>query len=161
LGAGGAPATLTSVGEISRSFTPVLGETVGHLVFSAGVLGAAMIAAIVASLALAWGVGEIAGYRRSLEYQPMAARWFYGVYAGGVVAAAALVWAVGNLVWLNIAAQVLNAFLMPLVIGFLVILAIRVLPPPHRLKGGRMWVLIGISGVVSTVAVVGGVWGIR
>ena len=61
LGASAAPATLTSVGEISRSFTPVLGETVGRLVFSAGVLGAAMVAAIVASLALAWGVGEITG----------------------------------------------------------------------------------------------------
>ena len=58
----------------------------------------------------------------------MEARWFYGVYASGVLGAAALVWAAGNLVWLNIAAQVLNAFLMPLAIGFLVILAIRALP---------------------------------
>jgi len=161
LGASAAPATLTSVGEISRSFTPVLGETVGRLVFSAGVLGAAMVAAIVASLALAWGVGEITGYSRSLEYRPLEARWFYCVYASGVLGAAALVWAAGNLVWLNIAAQVLNAFLMPLAIGFLVILAIRALPEPLRLKGGRLWVLIGISGVVSTLAIVGGISGMR
>ena len=107
------------------------------------------------------GVGEITGYSRSLDYRPLEARWFYGVYASGVVAAAALVWAVGNLVWLNIAAQVLNAFLMPLAIGFLVILAIRALPEPLRLKGGRLWVLIGISGVVSTLAIVGGISGMR
>ena len=91
----------------------------------------------------------------------MEARWFYGVYASGVLGAAALVWAAGNLVWLNIAAQVLNAFLMPLAIGFLVILAIRALPEPLRLKGGRLWVLIGVSGVVSTLAIVGGISGMR
>ena len=36
---------------------------------------------------------------------------------------------------LNIVAQVLNAFLMPLVIGFLVALAIKALPDPYRLRG--------------------------
>jgi hypothetical protein len=68
----------------------------------------------VCSLALAWGVGEVAGYRRSLEYRPFDAKWFYGVYVACVVGAAALVWFVPDLVWLNIAAQVLNAFLLPL-----------------------------------------------
>ena len=67
------------------------------------------VAAIVSSLALAWGLGEVAGYRRSLEYRPFAASWFYGVYAAAVIAAALLVWWVPDLVWLNIAAQVVNA----------------------------------------------------
>jgi Mn2+/Fe2+ NRAMP family transporter len=159
LGPGGVRPALTSVGEISRAFTPVLGAVAGRLVFSVGVFGAAMVAAIVSSLALAWGIGEIAGYRRSLEYRPFEARWFYGVYAACVIGAAALVWATSNLVWLNIAAQVLNTFLMPFVIGFLVVLAVRVLPDPLRLKRGRLWMLVGISTVVATVGIVGGVWG--
>jgi Mn2+/Fe2+ NRAMP family transporter len=160
LGAGGGQATLTSVGEISRAFSPVLGATAGGLVFSLGVLGAAIVAAIVSSLALAWGVGEVAGYRRSLEYRPFEARWFYGVYAACVIGAAVIVWMASDLVWLNIAAQVLNAFLMPVVIGFLVALAIRVLPDPLRLKGWRKWILIAVCTVVSTLGVVGGVRGI-
>ena len=61
----------TSVGEISNALTPLLGESVGRLVFSAGVLGASLVAAIVCSLALAWGVGEVAVYRRSLENSPL------------------------------------------------------------------------------------------
>jgi Mn2+/Fe2+ NRAMP family transporter len=113
-------ANLGSIGEISNALTPLLGESVGRLVFSVGVLGASMVAAIVCSLALAWGLGEVAGYRRSLEYRPFEAKWFYGVYAARVVGAAALVCFVADVVSLNIAAQVLNAFLLPLVIGFLV-----------------------------------------
>ena len=72
--------------------SPLLGARAGRLVFSVGVLGASMVAAIVSSLALTWGVGEVAGYRRSLECRPFEAKWFYGVYAACVVGAAALVW---------------------------------------------------------------------
>jgi Mn2+/Fe2+ NRAMP family transporter len=160
LGSGDDRSSLTSVGEISKALSPVLGEGAGRLVFSLGVLGAAMVAAIVSSLALAWGVGEVAGYRRSLEFRPFEAKWFYAVYAACVVGAAALVWAVLDLVRLNIAAQVLNAFLLPVVIGFLVALATKALPEPLRLKGLYMWVLIGISVVVSVLGLAGGVGGL-
>jgi Mn2+/Fe2+ NRAMP family transporter len=160
LASGGASAGLSSVGEISGALSPLLGENFGRLVFSVGVLGASMVAAIVCSLALAWGVGEVAGYRRSLEHNPFEAKWFYGVYAAAVVGSAALVWLVPDLVWLTIAAQVLNAFLMPLVIGFLVALAVKALPEPLRLRGVYLWVLIGVSAVVSVVALYGGVSGL-
>jgi Mn2+/Fe2+ NRAMP family transporter len=160
LGLGGAAAGLGSVGEISDALSPLLGEEIGRAVFSAGVLGASLVAAIVCSLALAWGVGEVAGYQHSLEYRPFAARWFYGVYATAVVGAAALVGLAPNLVWLNIAAQVLNAFLLPLVIGFLVALAIKALPASLRPNGLYLWVLIGVSVVVIAVGLYGGVLGL-
>ena len=160
LASGGASAGLSSVGEISQALSPLLGENVGSLVFSAGVLGASLVAAIVCSLALAWGVGEVAGYRRSLEYRPFAAKWFYGVYAASVVGAAVLVWFVPNLVGLNIAAQVLNALLLPLVIGFLVALAVKALPDALRPRGLYLWALIGISAVVVAVGLYGGVSGL-
>ena len=67
-------------------------------------------------------MGEIAGYRHSLKNQPFEAKWFYSVYAASVVGSAATVWLVRDLVWLTIAAQVLNAFLLPLVVGFLLAL---------------------------------------
>jgi Mn2+/Fe2+ NRAMP family transporter len=160
LASGGASAGLSSVGEISNALTPLLGERVGRMVFSAGVLGASLVAAIVCSLALAWGVGEVAGYRRSLEYRPFDAKWFYGVYAACVIGVAALVWFAPDLVWLTIAAQVLNAFLLPLVIGFLVALAVKALPEPLRLRGVYLWAVIGISAIVSAVGLYGGVSGL-
>jgi Mn2+/Fe2+ NRAMP family transporter len=160
LASGGASAGLSGVGEISNALTPLLGERVGRMVFSAGVLGASLVAAIVCSLALAWGVGEVAGYRRSLEYRPFDAKRFYGVYAAGVIGVAALVWFAPDLVWLTIAAQVLNAFLLPLVIGFLVALAVKALPEPLRLRGVYLWAVIGISAIVSAVGLYGGVSGL-
>jgi Mn2+/Fe2+ NRAMP family transporter len=148
---------LASVGEISRAFSPVLGERAGRLIFGAGVLGASLVAAMVASLALAWGLGEVAGYRRSLEYRPFAAPWFYGAYAGCIIAAAALVWSVPDLVRLNIAAQVLNAFLLPLVIGFLMALARTALPESLRPRGWYWGLVLAVLAAVSGLACYGGI----
>ena len=159
LTSGGAPVNLTSVGHIGDALTPILGEAMGHLVFGVGVLGASLIAAIVSSLALAWGVGEVTGHRRSLEYRPLEARWFYGVYVACAAGAAALVWLVPDLVALNIAAQVLNAFLLPLVIGLLVTLAVTALPEPLRLRGWYLGLIIGVSTIVCALALFGGISG--
>ena len=154
---GGAYSSLSTVGEISGALTPVLGEGVGRIVFSAGVLGASLVAAIVSSLALAWGVGEVAGYRRSLERRPFDLGWFYGVYAACVLGSGAAVWFASNLVWLNIVAQVFNAFLMPLVIGLLVALAVVSLPEQHRLRGFYLGVIVAVCAIVSAVGIFGGV----
>ena len=160
LGSGGASAGLSSVGEISNALTPFLGESVGRVVFSAGVLGASLVAAIVCSLALAWGVGEVTGYRRSLESHPFEAKWFYGIYAVCVVGSAGVVGWAPDLVRLTIAAQVLNAFLLPLVIGFLVALAVKMLPDAIQPRGAYLWALIGVCAIVSAVGVFGGVAGL-
>ena len=91
IGRGDPSATLSTVGDMAQALTPFLGTAVGNLVFGLGVLGAGMVAAIVASLAFAWGMGEVTGYRRSLELHPLEARWFYGVYALCVVSGALIV----------------------------------------------------------------------
>jgi len=156
----GAPTGLDSVGAISGALTPALGATAGRMVFGAGVLGASLVAAIVASLALAWGVGEIAGLKRTLERRPFAAGWFYGAFVLAVAGSAAAVWAASDLVWLNVAAQVLNAFLMPLTIGFLIALAATALPEPHRISRARLWAIAAISTLVSAAGVSGGLRGL-
>ncbi len=152
----GVPKSLSSVGDISAALTPALGQVAGRLIFGTGVLGASLVAAIVSSLALAWGVGEITGYRRTLEFRPFEAGWFFAVYATCVVGAAATVWAVPDLIWLNIAAQVLNDFLMPLVIGLLVILAATVLPEPYRLRGWYLWAVVAVSTAACCLGMFGG-----
>ncbi len=159
IGAKNPLASLSSVGEMSQALTPFMGEFTGKLVFSLGVLGAGLVAAIVASLALAWGVGEVAGYRRSLELRPLQARWFYGVYAVCVVAGATLVALWPNLVSLNVAVQVMNALLLPLVLGFLIALAIFCLPEERRLRGAYMWVVIAVSALTTALGVFGGLSG--
>lgn len=149
------PVTLDSVGQICTVLSGALGGRSAKLLFSMGVLGAAMVAAVVSSLALAWGVGEIAGYRRSLEMHPSEAPRFYGVYAGGLIACATLVWRVPNLVWLNIAAQALNVLLLPLVLGLLVTLAATALPDEWRLRGWYYWTVVCISGAVCLAGFAG------
>jgi Mn2+/Fe2+ NRAMP family transporter len=149
-------ASLNTVGDMSQALTPLLGQQVGRLVFGLGVLGAAFVAAIVSSLALAWGLGEVAGYRRSLEYHPLKARWFYGVYAICVVGGAAVVGLAPNLISLNVGVQVMNALLLPLVLGFLIRLAIVTLPPAYRLQGWYLWVVLIVCSITCALGVYGG-----
>ena len=73
-----------------------------------------------------------------------------------MVGSALAVWTASDLIWLNIAAQVLNAFLMPLVIGFLVALAATALPEPYRVGGWRLRLIVGICAAVSALGVIGG-----
>ncbi|OIQ98336.1 divalent metal cation transporter MntH [mine drainage metagenome] len=130
-------APLDTVQQISDTLVPYLGWGVGRAVFVLGMTGAAMVAAIVVALTAAWGVGEVAGYRRSLADHPREAPWFYGiltaclVLAGGLVASNAV-----NLVNLSVGVEVLNALLLPVVLGFLYALARKALPEEYRLKGG-------------------------
>ena len=152
--------SLRNVGQISDALTPLLGARIGRVVFSIGVLGAALVAANVCSLAAAWGVGEVTGHRRSLERRPFQALWFFGVYAGCVIGAALLVWLVADLVWLVIAAQVLNVFLMPCLFGLLVVLAATVLPEPARLRGRYLRVVVAVSGVAVALGLYGGIAGL-
>ncbi|MDR3423505.1 MAG: divalent metal cation transporter [Alphaproteobacteria bacterium] len=159
IGAKNPNASLSTVGAMSEALTPFLGLSMGRLVFGLGVMGAGLVAAIVASLALAWGVGEVAGYRHSLELHPLRARWFYGVYALCVVAGAVLVWAWPDLVSLNVGVQVMNALLLPLVLGFLIALAARALPEKRRLKGAYLWLMIAVCSLTTALGVFGGLQG--
>jgi Mn2+/Fe2+ NRAMP family transporter len=152
-------ATLATIGDMSQAMTPYLGAEMGRVIFALGVLGAGLIAAIVASLALAWGLGEVAGYRRSLEFHPLKARWFYGVYALCVVGGALGVGLAPNLVSLNVGVQVMNALLLPLVLGFLVRLAMVTLPPAQRLRGWYLWVVVIVCTITCAFGVLGGIGG--
>ncbi len=153
-------ASLTTVGDMSQALTPFLGEQIGRAVFGVGVLGAGLVAAIVSSLALAWGLGEVAGYRRSLEYQPAKAPWFYIVYSLCVVGGAGAVALAPDLVSLNVGVQVMNALLLPVVLGFLVRLAMVALPAKYRLRGWYLYLVIGVSTITCALGVVGGLGGL-
>jgi Mn2+/Fe2+ NRAMP family transporter len=153
--------SLKTVGDISRAMKPLLGPLLGPLVFSVGVLGASMVAAVVCSLALAWGIGELCGMRRMLEHEPKRLRWFFLIYAAGVIAAGALVLFSPNLLWLAILAQVANVFMLPLVVGFLIALAATCLPDRFRLRGRYLWLTVGLAIVTCGCGLFGGIRGIE
>jgi Mn2+/Fe2+ NRAMP family transporter len=111
------------------------------------------------SLAAAWGFGEVAGYKRSLEHHPMEAPWFYAVYTAAVVGGAVVVAVVPDLVRLNIAVEVMNGLMLPLVLGFLVLLAVKALPAEHRLRGAYGWMVIAVSALTAGLAVYAGISG--
>jgi Mn2+/Fe2+ NRAMP family transporter len=134
-GAHGGGFTLDNVPQIAGAFTTVLGEQTGKLLFAMALCGGALVATIVVCLSAAWAFGEISGARHSLADHPVEAPRFYAAFAllllvGGVLVASGV-----NLVKLAIATGVINAVLLPVVLGFLFWLARYELPEAHRLKG--------------------------
>lgn len=152
-------ASLATIGDLAKALTPFLGTGVGRLVFAAGILGAAMISSIVVSLAAAWGIGEVSGYRHSLEHKPLDAPWFYGIYTLCILVGAVLVAVVPDLVSLNLGVEVMNALLLPLVLGFLVALAWRALPSSVRPRGVYLWIIILVTLLTTGFGVYGGLAG--
>jgi NRAMP (natural resistance-associated macrophage protein)-like metal ion transporter len=155
-------APLDTVQQISETLIPFLGPQLGRAVFALGMSGAALVATIVVSLTAAWGVGEVAGYRRSLADHPREAPWFYGLFTACLAFGGVLVASGANLVALSVGVQVLNAALLPIVLGFLFALATRALPERYRLKGGRA-VLVGVTMALTAglgvYAAVAGIFG--
>jgi len=142
-------ASLNSVGDISAALRPFLGDMGSRVLFGAGILGAALVAALVSSLAGAWGLAEIFGWKHTLNERPSRrTAGFYAAYAFAHVAGAALVLASVDLVSLAVDAEVMNAVLLPVVLGFLLALERRALPPSQRMRGARKAVAWGLCLVV-------------
>ena len=64
-----------------------------------------------------------------------------------------------NLVSLNVGVQVMNAFLLPIVLGFLIALAAKALPPRVRLQGWYLWLVITVAALTCLLGVFGGLSG--
>ena len=134
---------LNTVQQLTKAITPFFGNTFGTIAFSMGIIGAGMVAAIVVSLAMAWGLGEVTGYKHSLEHHPLDAPWFYTIYVVGLVLGGLWVISGTNLIDLSVDVQIMNALLLPVVLGFLYLLALKVLPEKYKLKGFKA-IFVGI-----------------
>jgi Mn2+/Fe2+ NRAMP family transporter len=137
VGTVGSHAPLNTVGQIAEALIPFLGPVGGKLLFGLGMLGAALVAAIVASLAGAWGLAEVFGWKHSLNERPGRKNAkFYLTYALAHVFGAVLVLTSSiNLVGLAVDVEVMNALLLPIVLGFLLALEAKALPPQWRMRG--------------------------
>ncbi len=160
LGRGAQPGSLDTVQQIAHAITPYLGETTGKLLFGLGLSGAAVVATVVVTLTAARAVSEVLGTKHSLEHEPHEAPWFYGIYTATLVAGALIIVSGINLVRLSVAVQVMNALLLPIVLGFLYLLARR-LPELYRPRGAYallVALVIGATVVFGVYSAISGLW---
>lgn len=148
--------SIQSIGDVSEALIPLFGSSGAHLIFSIGVMGAAMVAAIVSSLALSWAISEASGYQRKQHRPGSESPWFYVGYAVCVSAGALFVGWQDNLIWLDVVTQVVNTFMLPLLIAALIILVQTAVPEPYRLRGCYLWLLILCSVGVCALGIFGG-----
>jgi Mn2+/Fe2+ NRAMP family transporter len=149
IGAHNGETPLNTVGDIAGALTPYLGRVGGTVLFGLGMLGAALVAAIVASLAGAWGLSEVFGWKHTLNQRPnRATAKFYITYGLAHVIGAALVLASVDLVNLAVDVEVMNALLLPIVLGLLLALESRALPEEWRMRGPRKYIAWALCLVV-------------
>jgi Mn2+/Fe2+ NRAMP family transporter len=159
LGHGGASQSLDTVQQIAEAITPYLGQFGGKLLFGLGMVGASLVATIVVTLTAARALAEALGAPNRLDHKVRDAKWFYGAYAAALISGAAIVASGANLVRLSVAVQVMNALLLPIVVGFLFLLARR-LPEPYRLKGAYGFVATALTTITVAFGVFSGLTGL-
>ncbi|MGO9133328.1 MAG: NRAMP family divalent metal transporter [Methylovirgula sp.] len=152
-------AAATDVRAFAQMFEHALGRGSGTLLFGAGLMGSALVATVVVSLASAWAIGEATGLRHSLEHHPKEAPWFYASFVALLVVGGAYVSSGVNLVGLTIAIGVLNAVLLPVVLVFLFLLARSELPPSLRPSGATGLATAFVLTATSAVALYTGLVG--
>lgn len=105
------------------ALAPLAGQWAKYL-FSAGLLGASLLAASVLPLATTYAICEAFGWERGIDNRPQDAPAFYGLYTGMVALGALVVLLPGTplfpLMWLS---QTLNAILLPVILVLILRLA--------------------------------------
>ncbi len=139
---------LNDIQQIAIALEPFLGWGGARVAFGLGIVGASFVAALVVSAAASGAMSEAFGLPHSLDSQLREAPWFYLAYTVALVGGAALVLSGLPLVTLTIDVEVMNAVLLPVVLGFLLVLEARVLPDGLRMKGVHRYAVWSLSGVV-------------
>jgi len=153
--------SVDQIPDISAAITPHLGATAGRILFSLGMIGGAMIGAIVVTVTASWSLGEIVGFGRSLDKTPSEAPGFYIVYMGILCVATTICLLLkDNLVSINITVEIMNAVLVPVVLAFTFLLSNKHLPEEVRLKGMYSVVLGVVFVILSAFGVFSAVWGL-
>ena len=131
---------------------------VGHLAgvtFGVALIGASMLGAFVVSLATAWAFGEAFGWRCSLN-DGLRAKRFTGLFTACVVVAAGFV-LIPNLplIQLTVYVEAFNGFVLPIVLGFLLVLVNdkRVIGERHNRPLGNA-ITFTLCGIVIAL----GIW---
>ncbi len=139
---------LNDVPQIAQALAPALGENGAKIIFGLGMLGASFIAALVVSVAGAWGIGEAFNLKHSLNHRTSEAKGFYSIFSLTHILGALFVLFSSNLIILAVDVEVMNAMLLPVVLGFLLVLEAKALPKEARMKGLYKWIVWSIAAIV-------------
>jgi Mn2+/Fe2+ NRAMP family transporter len=142
-------ANLTTVAQIAHALSHQLGGHLANVLVGAAILGGAMVAALVVSVAGSWGIAEVLGWQHSLnERVDRRTAKFYITYISCHIVGAALVLTSFNLINLSIDVEVMNAMLLPIVLTLLLLLEARALPEQYRMKGAYRAIVRGVCIVI-------------
>ena len=148
--------SVTDAAHAALALVPLTGSKIAGIAFGAGLLGAALLGALVVSLASAWAFGEAFAWRCSLNAACFEAKRFYGMYAAMVIVAAGFV-LIPHLPLIRITVWVMafNAFVLPIVLGFLLVLS-----NDRKILGDRVNSRLGnvVAIGVAVVCVALGLW---
>ena len=162
----GGSGPITSASEAAQALEPVVGAGAEAL-FGIGLLGASALAAAVVPLATSYAVAEAIGVERSVSRTFREAPLFMGLFTVLVMIGAAVALLPGNLIDLLLNMQVLNGFITPIVLTFILVLANRrnvlgaaVNGPRFRAVATVCVVVIAVLASVVFVQTVGGWFGL-
>jgi Mn2+/Fe2+ NRAMP family transporter len=148
--------SVSDAAHAALALVPLTGSKLAGVAFGAGLLGASLIGALVVSLATAWAFGEAFAWRCSLNAACYDAKRFYGMYTAMVLVSAGVV-LIPNLplVRITVWVEAFNAFVLPIVLGFLLVMA-----NDKKILGDRVNSLLGnvVAIGVAVVCVGLGLW---
>jgi Mn2+/Fe2+ NRAMP family transporter len=146
----GGTGPLQTAKDAAAALTPAVGSGAPYL-FAFGLLGAALLAAAVVPLSTSYAIADAAGAPRSVSNSLREAPLFYGLFTLQIVVGAAIALAPGNLVALVVNAQVLNGFITPVLLTYVLILANRRSVLGDAVNGSRFRVVATVCVVVVAV----------
>ena len=145
---------VSDAAHAALALEPLVGHLAG-VTFGVALIGASMLGAFVVSLATAWAFGEAFGWRCSLN-DGLRAKRFSALYVACVVVAAGIV-LIPNLplVQITVNVEAFNGFVLPIVLGFLLVLVNdkRVIGERHNTLLGNI-ITFGLSAVIVAL----GLW---
>jgi Mn2+/Fe2+ NRAMP family transporter len=140
--------------EAAMVLAPLAGEW-ASLLFTLGLMGASILAAIVLPLSTVYAISEAFGWERGLNQRRDDAPFFYWLYVGIIIFSALFVLIPGlplfRIMWLS---QTANAVFLPI----LLILALKLVNDPelmgdHRNKKGQNYFTIGLTIFITLVTI--------
>ncbi|KPN79310.1 Mn2+ and Fe2+ transporter of the NRAMP family [Apilactobacillus kunkeei] len=147
-------ATEETVGDLVTSIGRYIGMGPAQAIMGSSILGGALVAAIVVVLAGTWGMTEVLDWKHSLNERINRSNLgFYSMYSLVLITSALLVLFNEDLVSIAITVEVINALMVPIVLGFLLMLESKALPDRYKMKGIYKKVVIILSLIVMAFGI--------
>ncbi|WP_249419535.1 NRAMP family divalent metal transporter [Apilactobacillus waqarii] len=147
-------ATEETVGDLVTSIGRYIGMAPAKAIMGSSILGGALVAAIVIVLAGTWGMTEVLDWKHSLNERINRSNLgFYSMYSLVLIVSALLVLFNEDLVSIAITVEVINALMVPIVLGFLLMLETKALPDRYKMKGIYKKIVIILSLIVMVFGI--------